>query len=785
MKFTFSWLRSYLDTDVSLDMIIKKLSSIGIEVNNVDYCEHLKTFVIAEVLEVSPHHSANKLKVCKVSDGKQILQIVCGASNVRAGMRSVLACVGSVMPTNQSVIEVVKLRGVESYGMLCSKYELGIIDHDSSSNGIIELPDTYNVGDTFFPCDPVIEVSITPNRGDCLGVYGIARDLAAAGVGRLKDVDQFVNHSNCSSPIEISLQTDGIVKGRYIKGIRNCASPRWLRDCLFACGINSISFVVDITNYIMLSFNRPLHVYDASKITNKLTFKNADNQTEFYALNDKKYILGTENIVAVDLGNNIHSVAGVIGSKLSSCLLDTEDIFLESAWFAPIDIALSSKKIKLSTDSSYRFERFVDPRFLQTGLDLATKMILEYCGGTPFDVVSDEVHVIDDIELSFLPESVRSIGNVDISEKEISNFLIKLGFVVDSSNECVWNITVPSWRSDIKHSSDIVEEVLRLYGYDKICEEPIPISHVDISDDYHDRLKAVLLSEGLMEVITWSFTNMVFAEKLGYSSELLLIDNPISDKLNSMRPSLLLNLIQVVYENQAYGSSEIAIFEIGQIYGVDNICGSNSNVVCGVRYGNNLPRNLYKCDRPVDVFDVKSDVISILQELNIESHSIELKKSDKSYLHPVRSADVYFKDICLGYFGELHPDIVNLYEIKRPIVCFEVFLYKIPKIDVAHKKFKESCYQSVKRDFAFLIDKNISIQHLIDVTKNSNIALIDNVTVFDLYQGSSIGDNKLSVGLSVTFNPVDHTLNDQEIKDASDLIINAVAKELGGILRSF
>ncbi|AAZ68621.1 phenylalanine--tRNA ligase subunit beta [Ehrlichia canis] len=785
MKFTFSWLRRYLDTDVSLDVIIKKLSDIGIEVNNVDYCEHLKTFVIAEVLEVNPHHSANKLKICKVSDGKQILQVVCGASNVKVGMKSVLACVGSIMPTDQSIIEVVKLRGVESYGMLCSNDELGIVDHRNSKNGIIELPNTYNVGDTFFPCDPIIEVSITPNRGDCLGVYGIARDLAAAGLGKLKCIGELSNHSNCSSPIEVSVQVDGIVKGRYIKGIKNCESPKWLKDYLLVCGINSISFVVDITNYIMLSFNRPLHVYDANKIKNKLIFKKADNQTEFYALNDKKYILGTENIVAVDLENSIHSVAGVIGSKLSSCLLDTEDIFLESAWFAPVDIVLSSKKIKLSTDSSYRFERFVDPRFLQTGLDLATKMILEYCGGTHFDVVSNEVHVVDNIELNFFPDSVRSIGNVNISNEEIFDFLIKLGFIVDNNNEFLWRVTVPSWRSDIKHSSDIVEEVLRLYGYDKICEEPIPISHVDISDDYHDRLKALLLSEGLMEVITWSFTNMVFAEKLGYSSELLLIDNPISDKLNLMRPSLLLNLLQVVYENQAYGSSEIAIFEIGQVYGFNNICGSNSNVVCGVRYGNNLPRNLYKCDRSVDVFDVKSDVISILQELNIESNSIELRKSDKSYLHPVRSADVYFKDICLGYFGELHPNIVHLYEIKRPVVCFEVFLYKIPKVDVAHKELTESCYQSVKRDFAFLIDKDTSVQHLIDVTKNSNPVLIDNVTVFDLYEGNSIGDNKLSVALSVTFNPVDHTLNDQEIKDASDLIINAVAEKLGGVLRSF
>ncbi|AHX05743.1 phenylalanine--tRNA ligase subunit beta [Ehrlichia chaffeensis] len=788
MRFTLSWLMQYLDTDVSLDIIVNKLSDIGIEVDNVDYCEHLKTFVVAEVLEVVPHHAANRLKVCQVFDGKETFQVVCGASNVRAGIKSVLARVGSIIPKNQSVIEVVKLRGVESYGMLCSKDELGIVDHSNSNDGIIELSSAYNVGNTFFSCDPIIEVSITPNRGDCLGVYGIARDLAAAGMGKLKCIDNnIVNDSTASnsSPVDICMQAEGIVKGRYIKGIKNCESPKWLKDNLLVCGINSVSFVVDITNYIMLSFNRPLHVYDASKIKKKLIFKKADSQMEFSALNDKKYILGTENIIAVDSNDNIHGVAGIIGSQLSSCSLETEDIFLESAWFNPIDIVLSSRKIKLSTDASYRFERFVDPKFLQTGLDLATKMILEYCGGEFFDVVSDENYLINDIRLDFLPESVRKVGNVDIATKQIFDFLVKLGFFVDNSNEDVWKVTVPSWRSDIQHSSDIVEEVLRLYGYDKICEEPIPISHVDVVDNSYDRLRSVLLSEGLMEVITWSFTSMTFAKKLGYDSELLLLDNPINDKLNLMRPSVLLNLLQVVSDNQAYGSSEVAIFEIGQIYNIDNVCSGNSYVVGGVRYGNNFPRNLYKLDRSVDIFDVKSDVISILRELNINSDAVEFKKSDKPYLHPVKSADVYFNNILLGYFGELHPDIIHLYEIKRPVVCFEVFLYKIPQINVISKEFVESCYQLVKRDFAFLIDKNISVQCLVDVTKNSNSTLIDNVVVFDLYEGDNIGDNKLSVALSVTFRPVDHTLNDQEIKDASDRIISAVAQELGGVLRSF
>ena len=779
----------YLDTDASLELIVEKLSDIGMEVDDLEYRDHLKTFVVAQVLEVNPHHAAHKLKICKVFDGKQVLQIVCGASNVRAGMKSVLACIGSTIPKNQITIEVVKLRGVDSYGMLCSKDELAIVDYNIPDDGIIELPDTYNVGDPFFPHDPIIEVNITPNRGDCLGVYGIARDLAATGIGKLKPVNYGSINSYYSDvvPVEVCLQTQGIVKGRYIKGIKNCDSPKWLKDYLFACGMKSISCVVDIINYIMLSFNRPLHVYDASKIVgNKLIFKKADSQLEFSALNDKKYLLGTENIISVDLDGTIHSAVGIIGSNVSKCSLETEDIFLESVWFNPIDIALSSRKIKLSTDSSFRFERFLDPNFIEDGLNLATEMILEYCGGIPYSIVSANNYDSSSIELDFFPESVKKVGNIDISIEQIFNFLNSLGFIINTSNK-PWKVIPPSWRSDIYHSSDLIEEILRLYGYDKICEEPLPSIScpVEAVDNLHDRLRLVLLAEGLMEVVTWSFTSMAFAKKLGYEEEIMLIDNPINNNLNLMRPTILLNLLQVVSENQAYGNNEIAVFEIGQVYNISNVCSNSSYVVGGIRYGNNLPRNLYKTDRSVDIFDVKSDVIAILQELSIGSDSIDLRKSGKSYLHPVRSADVYLNDILIGYFGELHPDIVRLYEIKRPIVCFEVFLYKVPKIDVICREFVDSRYQVVKRDFAFLINKDISIQCLIDVVRNTNSELIDNVSVFDLYEGNNIGNNVLSVALSVTFKPVDHTLNDQEIKDASDLIINSVARVLGGVLRPF
>ncbi|UOD97579.1 phenylalanine--tRNA ligase subunit beta [Ehrlichia ruminantium] len=788
MRFTLSWLMQYLDTDASLDFIISKLSDIGLEVDSVDCKKHLQSFVVVEVIDVVPHHAADKLKVCQVYDGVQTFQVVCGASNVKVGMKSVLAYVGSVIPKNQTVIKVAKLRGVDSYGMLCSRDELGIAENDSTDEGIIELSDnTYNVGESFFSCDPVIELNITPNRGDCLGVYGIARDLAAAGVGKLKSVnfcDITFDNICYISPIEICLEVQGIVKGVYIKGIRNCETPKWLKEYLFSCGVKSISCVVDIINYIMLSFNRPLHIYDADKIAGKLVFRKIDDQIEFFALNDKKYLLGKENIIAVDLANRIHSIVGVIGSEYSKCLFDTENIFLECAWFDPVDIALSSRKIKLSTDSSYRLERFVDPEFLQDGLKLATKMILEYCGGSPSSIVSVQNYVHNDILLNFSPDSVRNIGSVSITRDEIFDFLCNIGCVVKNHDCDIWIVIPPSWRSDLKHSFDLVEEVLRLYGYDKILENPIPISNIEFPDNLHNKLRSVLLSQGMTEVVTWSFTNLEFAKKFGYDSDIMLIDNPINNNMNLMRPSVLLNLLQVISENQAYGNNDAAIFEIGQIYNINSVCGDNNYVVSGVRYGDNLPRNFYKTDRSVDIFDVKSDFFKVLQEMNIGYDSVDLVRSTKSYLHPMKSADVYFNNILIGYFGELHPSIVHLYEIKRPIVCFEVFLYKIPVVDLTRKEFVELRYQSVKRDFAFLVSKNVNIQCLIEVAKKTNVQLIEDVSIFDIYEGNGIDKGMLSVALSVTFRSVDHTLNDQEIKDASDLIISAISKGFNGILRS-
>ncbi|QXK91814.1 phenylalanine--tRNA ligase subunit beta [Neoehrlichia mikurensis] len=784
MKFALSWLLKYLDSfDVKLplNVIVDKLNDIGLEVKVINNAS-LQYFVVVEVLEINQHPDALKLQVCKVSNGKEIIQVVCGASNLKIGMRTVLASIGSVIPKGQSVIDYVKLRGIDSYGMLCSKEELNLLGKGEISEGIIELSNEYNVGEKFFLCEPIIEVGVTPNRGDCLGIYGISRELSAAQLGKLRPINSIKISSTNKSYIKVNMQVKGIFMGRYISGIKNCESPKWLKDYLISSGIKPISYVVDITNYVMLTFNRPLHVYDADKIYgNNIVIKRSNEEIEnFCALNGKYYNLNKDNIIITDGHNNIHGIAGVIGSEFSKCTMETENIFLESAWFDPIDIALSSKRINLSTDASYRFERFIDPNFVKFGLDYATQMIVEYCGGIVSDFVVDQNYQHKNISFVWNPQSVKQVGNVSIEESKIFEILIDLGFSIDKSKgDDKWVVTSPSWRSDINHSSDLVEEVLRIYGYDKIQEQPIVMSHVNFYYDDYDKLRVVMAVEGLTEVLTLSFISKSIAEKFAYKGFSMLIGNPINNNFNLMRPFIVSNLLQIAAENQSYGCDSLSIFEIGKIYTIDG----EYHIISGLRYGNNLPRNLYGATRYFDFFDAKSDVLCIFLQLGIQANDLVFKNCNKCYLHPVKSANLYFQDVFCGYFGEVHPNFVDMFKIKYPVVCFEIFLDKIPKVRKLIDKFTNSKYQVVKRDFAFLVSKDLRVQDLIEVIKDSNKQLISDVSVFDIYKGNNIPEDKVSVALSVILTPVYCTLTEQEIKDVSNCIVNYVKSRLGGILR--
>lgn len=807
MKFTLSWLLEHLETNASLEEITDKLTHIGLEVEDVIDNAKLAGFVVAKVLEVAPHPNADKLKLCKVDDGSKILQIVCGANNVGGGMKTVLASLGSTLPKSDFTIKPAKIRGVLSEGMLCSASELALTQ--DKSEGIIELSDNYKVGDKFFNCDPVIDVNVTPNRGDCLGVYGIARDLAATGIGTLKALTcfgvipahdariQLATLIKRDSPISVKV-TDGesFISGMYIANVKNKESPKWLKDRLESIGMRCISAIVDITNYIMISFDRPMHAYDAKKIEGELVVRKAHGGEKFIDLNGKEYSLNKDISIVSD-DKNVHGIAGVIGGKCSECTLETTDVFLESAWFDPISITKSSRQLCISTNSSYRFARSVDPGFTLDGLSLATQMILELCGGEASSVVSagnlykehtSAIQVADtgiqkkmcwnNTKISLNYQDVNKFGSVSASSDEIFDILTKLGFSIDKKAESNWSVQVPSWRPDVAMPADLVEEVVRIYGYDKIKEEPLA-SSVTVETNAHDNLRILMTSRGFHEVFTWSFMSESTAEKFGYLDKLFIIDNPFNNNFNIMRPSVIPNLLQVTADNIAHGTSDLAIFEIGPIYDSLN---QPKYVLSGVRSGSNLPRSHYNTDRKIDVFDAKADLITALGFFNVNCDNLTVERAQKEYYHPGKSGTFSFKSKTLGYFGELHPSILDFFDIKQKVVGFELILEDIGNLPVSRKKFIDYKYQSVKRDFAFIVNKDVAAGNIINMVKKSS-ELITEVLIFDVYHGDNMEPNKMSIALSVTFCSPTHTLTEEEIQKESSAIVNLVRENTGGILR--
>ncbi|WP_264719889.1 phenylalanine--tRNA ligase subunit beta [Wolbachia endosymbiont (group B) of Eucosma cana] len=777
MKFTLSWLLEYLETNASLEEITDKLTHIGLEVENVIDNSRLAGFVVAEVLEVAPHPNADKLKLCRVNDGSKVLQIVCGAKNVKEGMKTVLAFLGSTLPESNFTIKPTKIRGVLSEGMLCSASELSLTQDESE--GIIELSDDYKTGDKFFNCDPVIDINITPNRGDCLGVYGIARDLAATGIGTLKTliIPQLTASMNSLINVKV-IDGESFISGVYITNVKNKESPKWLKDKLESIGMRSISAIVDITNYIMISFGRPMHAYDAKKIEGELIVRKANDEEKFIGLNDKEYLLNKDISVISD-DKNVQAIAGIMGSKYSECTLETTDIFLESAWFDPISITKSSRQLSISTDSSYRFARSVDHGFILDGLNLVAQVILELCGGEVSSVVSAGNLNKADTKINFDYQNANKLGSVSASPDEVLNILTKLGFSIDKRTENNWSVHVPSWRPDITIPADLVEEVVRIYGYDKIKEEPLA-GDVVVEFDTQDDLRILMTSRGFHEVMTWSFMSESIAEKFGYLNKLFIIDNPFNNNFNTMRPSVIPNLLQVTVDNIAHGISDLAIFEIGPIYNGE---AQSKYVLSGIRSGNNLPRNHYNTDRKIDVFDAKADLITALEFFNINCDNLTIERAEKEYYHPGKSGTLSFRSKIVGYFGELHPSVLDSFDIKQKIVAFEVMLENIENLPVSKKKFIDYKYQSVKRDFAFIVSKDIVVGSIINMVKKSS-ELITEVLIFDVYHGNNIEPNKMSIALSVTFCSPTHTLTEEEIQKESNMIVNLVCENTEGTLRA-
>lgn len=804
MKFTYSWLKEHLQTSASVDDISTKLTSLGLEVDSVvNPADELNDFIIAEITSAAPHPDADKLKVCQVFTGTETLQIVCGGKNARENIKVVLAPVGSTMPVNGLKIKASKIRGIESFGMLCAAEELGLESH---SEGIMELDLNAPVGESYALYaglnDPVFDLEITPNRGDCLGVRGIARDLSATGIGQLIPLEnpEFTTHGAC--PIAVNLDFDEDSKkacpyftGRVIRGVKNGPSPEWLQKKLRSIGLKPISALVDITNYMTFTYNRPMHVFDTKKLNgNALTLRLSEQGETLLALDEKEYTLANGMTVITD-DSQIVSLAGIMGGENSGCDETTTDVFLESAYFDPVATALTGRKLGIHSDSRFRFERGVDPDIVLSGLDIATKMILDLCGGQASEPVIAGSEPVSKQTVYFDPKTVKSRGAVTVSREKIESILTTLGFRIEDQN-CNYIVSVPSWRHDIDCAEGLVEEVCRVVGYDHIEEEDLPHGCSDEFFESHKgslqnnnrryKLRRLLASRGLCECNTWSFLDKKRAEFFEGGDPALILKNPLSKEFEVMRPSLLVNLIIGAGRNKDRGIENSALFEIGAVFD-PQFTNLQEMRVGGIRTDHHAPRHWLNKERFVDMYDIKADILAVLQTCDVNTDSISIKPEAPSYFHPGRSGTIYLgPKTPLGVFGEIHPKILQDMDVNAHVMGFEVFLDRLPLVKQTHKKklLKLSSLQPIHRDFAFLVDQDAPSDNIVKAARRVNRNLITDAHVFDIYEGKGIPEGKKSVALTVTFEPHERTMTDDEINGIMDEIIVAVGSQAGGELRS-
>lgn len=788
MKIPLSWLKSFLETDASLEHIATTLTAIGLEVEAIhDPAKILGAFRVAKIIEATPHPNADKLRVCTVASGSEMLQIVCGAANARAGIYVVLAPIGSIIPTNGMTIKPSSIRGVQSQGMLCSAEELGI---QGDAEGIIELDATEQaIGRLYIEVadlnDPVIEIAITPNRGDCLGIYGVARDLAAAGLGTLKPLTLPKVTSKGASPITIKNEAPQACPcfiGRYFKGVQNGTSPAWLIKRLASIGIEPISALVDITNYMTFAYGRPLHVYDADCLKGALTVRYARAGETIEALNHKSYTL-TPNLLVIADDHTPHAIAGVIGGKASGCTERTTNVMLEVALFDPAGVAYAGRTLDITTDSRYRFERSVDPAWLEEAVAVASAFIIEHCGGVASEVVTAGHAPYVPREISFDSKAVKRLTGVEVPSEKAMSLLKALGFTQKGTGTI---LTVPSWRADIQQEADVVEEVIRIVGYDHIPSVPLPyIAHQATLPEKEIRrslMRHLLASRGLSECVTWSFMLKARATLFGTDNPALTLVNPISSDLNQLRPSILPNLLEAGVRNASRGYPDLALYEVGPVYV------NTTQYVCaaGIRTGQAMVRHVHGQARMVDVFDSKADALSVLEICGISPEALRVVREAPSYYHPGRSGALLLGKTVLAYFGELHPTVTKAYDLSMPAVGFEVMLDQLPiskvKTSTARKALVLSDYQHSIRDFAFVIDEAVPAENLARAIQKVDPACIEEVVVFDVYQGKHVEAGKKSIALSIRIQAKDRTLREEELTTLSSKVIEAVAKQ-GGTLR--
>lgn len=793
MKFTLSWLKDYLDTNAGVDEIAEKLTSIGLEVEEVvNPMAAIESLIVARIDECVAHPDSDHLHVLKVNTGKDVVQVVCGAPNARAGLKSVLARPGDFIPAFNEKLKAGKIRGVESCGMMCAEDELGV---GSDHAGIIELPESAVVGAsiaTVYPSDPVIEVSITPNRGDCMSVYGIARDLAAAGLGTLKPLPEAKVTESFVSKIELVNEVENagcpIFTLREIRNVKNKPSPEYIQNRLKAVGLRPISALVDVTNYFNITFGRPLHVFDADRVTNKITVRSAKNGEKLLALDGREYTLSEGMIVIAD-ENGVESIGGVMGGEVSGCQDDTTRVLLESAYFTPESIAKTGQKLLLTSDSRQRFERGIDPAATigKYGSAMAAQMIVDLCGGEVSEIMIRGKEPVEVAPIAFNANRVKQLCGVDVEAAECREILEKLGCIVERTGDDM-TVVRPTWRSDISGAHDLVEEVLRIHGYDKLPAETLPRPNgvhgiLQPKQKREFAVRRALAARGGYQTITWSFMPSAYAETFR-KAPAVLIANPISADLNEMRPSLVPNLVSAVRSNMTKGGFDGALFEVGpQFFGKKPM--EQETVACMVRFGKNAPRHWAEKPRAVDVFDAKADALAALDALEAPAN-VQITREAPAWYHPGRSGAVKIGKTVLAYFGELHPKVLKAFDVKTTVVACEVFLDNLPpvkrKAGKAQKTLKLSAFTPILRDLAFIAPKSVDAEKIVVAAKNTDKTLITDVSVFDLYEGESLGDKK-SVAIQLTIQPVEKTMTDDEIESVCRRVVGAVAANTGAQLR--
>ena len=797
---SLSWLKNHLTTKANLNQVAERLTEIGLEVENIKSSnDNLDNFIVCKIVKSQKHPNADKLKLCDVDIGSgNLVKVVCGAQNARDGLFAVYAPPGTVIPKTNMKLKIAKIREIESYGMLCSGYEL---EESSDKEGIVELnKKEKNIGEKYFKNtgEKTMDIAITPNRPDCLGVRGIARDLASSGLGQLKKQSSIKINQKFKNPIKVSIKKEkgqgcGVFGSVYIKNVQNKESPDWLKKRITSLGLKPISAIVDVTNYVMFDLNRPLHAYDADKIDQEIIVRNSKKGESFEALDNKKYVL-QNNMCTISDKSGVLGLGGIIGGTRSGTEFSTKNVLLESAYFFPSPIRKTAKVLNIDTDAKYRFERGIDPDSIKLGLELGMCMILDMCGGKASKLsiagrIKDERKVID-----LEPEKFSKVIGFSITNAEIKKILSSLGCSLRMSGKKM-KVLPPTWRSDIKEDIDLIEELTRIKGYNKVPLIDPEKENIKDTLNYRQKLfhfaQRSVASKGYTEAITWSFTDSKTDTLFSELKSEIKLSNPISSDLDVLRSSLYSNLIISAKKNIHRNFEDLMLFEIGPVF-KGSKPGEQLAMIGAIKTGKYSRKNWIEKERNFDVFDIKNDALRTLNEVGIDSSKIIVSNKTKKWYHPGRSGLISLglsNGPELAYFGEIHPSIIKKLDLRTDnVLGFEIFLDNIPesrkKIRETKPQFIVSDYQKVIRDFAFVIDEKYSSGEIIGLVKKIDKELIKDVKIFDVYQGSNIISGKKSIAFNVTLEPKDKTLSEKDIDQISTKIISTVQETTGATLRS-